>query len=419
VSQDDRETMSTRTTEVPNGIMIAPPGMAKIPKGSEIKTGVPPAMDLDEAARLVEGPMLALCGVVRSDDPDQHPAFQYVRDAFFLPEVAARDQDDGTELGGALVVFLAEAPHEHRVYLNDEVLIRADARAKYGEVVGGPLRSGDLYDLANLRLEGVREGQDGFFWVTQEPGRFALYFDLVPVLKDEEMAAQARTELTVRIMDAMAQEYLRGFLRHAFEADEGVQERMAVDGWVPAPALLPEPWAAMSRAYAEGRDADAEALAADAAPRERVDAMVAAWCADEPFTSERPFLEAAVDRYFAGDYISSVSVALPRLEGIANRVRRDNQLRAENSVSKAMADLDAVSSGPTKGRWLRGQVLERFGAFVERFLNAHTNARAQGPILTRGRHGHAHGASDASVYDRRYALQVLLALDALHFVLKR
>lgn len=27
--------------------------------------------------------------------------------------------------------------------------------------------------------------------------------------------------------------------------------------------------------------------------------------------------------------------------------------------------------------------------------------------------------TDASVYDRRYALQVLLALDALHFVLKR
>lgn len=342
-----------------------------------------------------------------------------MRDAFFLPEVAARDEAGGAELGGALVVFPAEAPHEHRVYLNDEVRIRADARAKYGEVAGGPLRSGDLYDLANLRLEGVREGQDGFFWVTQEPGRFALYFDLVPVLKDEEMAAEARTELTVRIMDAMAQEYLRGFLRHAFEADEGVQERMAVDGWVPAPALLPEPWASMSRAYAEGRDADAEALAADAAPRERVDGMVSAWCADEPFTSERPFLEAAVDRYFAGDYISSVSVALPRLEGIANRVRRDNQLRAENSVSKAMADLDAVSSGPTKGRWLREQVLERFGAFVERFLNAHTNARAQGPILTRGRHGHAHGASDASVYDRRYALQVLLALDALHFVLKR
>jgi hypothetical protein len=145
--------MSTRTTEVPNGIMIAPPGMAKIPKGSEIKTGVPPAMDLDEAARLVEGPMLALCGVVRSDDPDQHPAFQYVRDAFSLPEVAARDHDDGTELGGALVVFPAEAPHEHRVYLNDEVRIRADARAKYGEVASGPLRSGDPSgsDLGHVR----------------------------------------------------------------------------------------------------------------------------------------------------------------------------------------------------------------------------------------------------------------------------
>lgn len=416
--------MSGRTTEVPNGIMIAPPG-ASIPKGSEIKTGIPPAMDLDEASQLVEGPMMALCGVVRSADPDQHPAFQYVRDAFVLPELARRAGESGEAsveggFGGALVVFPTEARHEHRIHLNDEVRVRAEARKKYGGVATeDPLLSGDLYDLANLRLEGVREGQDGFFWVTQEPGRFALYFDLMPVLEDDQMPAEARAALTAEIMDAMAQEYLRAFLRHAFEADEGVQERMAAGGWVPAPALLPEPWASMSRAYAEGREADAEALAADALPRERADAMLVAWCADEPFTAERAFLGTAVERYFAGDYISAVSVAMPRLEGIVNTVRRANQLRAEASVSKAMAGLDGLSSGPTKGRWLHGRVLDRFEDFVERFLDRHTNARAQGPILTRGRHGHAHGVSDASVYDRRYALQVLLALDALHFVLKR
>lgn len=37
----------------------------------------------------------------------------------------------------------------------------------------------------------------------------------------------------------------------------------------------------------------------------------------------------------------------------------------------------------------------------------------------RGRDGHAHGASDARVYDRRDALQLLLAPSALPFVLKR
>ncbi|MET0399602.1 MAG: hypothetical protein ABW277_22620 [Longimicrobiaceae bacterium] len=417
--------MSELQQEVSNGILIAPPGQTKIPEGSHIKAAVPPVMDLDEASTRIDGPMLALCGVVRSAEPDRHPAFSYVRDAFVLPELAGRAAEgqapDSTPgIGGALVVFPAEAPPQRRVYLDDEVRVHAEVRVKYGAVrAGEPLRAGDLYDLANLRLEGVREGKDGFFWVTQEPGRFALYFDLVPVLGGEGMGAEVREALHREILDGMAQELLRGFLRLAFEEGAQVQEGMAADGWVPAPGLLPEPWTSMCRAYGEGRQGDAEALAAGAFTAERADLMLDAWCADEPFASERGFLETAVRRYFAEDYISSVSVALPRLEGIANRVRRDNQLRAENSISRAMEGLDDLSSGPTKGRWLRGQVLERFEVFVERFLDRHTNARAQGAVLVRGRHGHAHGASDASVYDRRYALQVLLAVDALHFILKR
>lgn len=415
----------SESQEVPNGILIAPQGQISIPKGTNLTFGVPPVMDLDEASTLIDRPLLAVCGAVRSAEPDQHPAFSFVRETFILPELARRAaegpaQETTPGIGAALVVFPAEAPRNWRVYLNDEVRVRAGARVKYGAVqAGDPIRANDLYDLTDLRLEGVREGQDGFFWVTQEPSRFALYFDLVPVHNGEEMQAGAREALHKEIMDGMAQEHLRGFLRLAFEDNAGVQERMAGDGWVPAPVLLPEPWRSMCRAYGEGREGDAEMLAAAAFTPERVDTMLEAWCADEPFASERVFLETAVRRYFDGDYISSVSVALPRLEGIANRVRRDNQLRAENSVSKAMGDLDGLSSGPTRGRWLWGQVLERFEAFVERFLDRHTSARAQGPIFVRGRHGHAHGASDASVYDRKYALQVLLAVDALHFILKR
>lgn len=415
--------MQTNEPDVPGGILIGPEGMP-IPEGTELLVGIPPALDLEEATALLDRPMVALCGIARSANPSEHPTFEYVRDAFLLPEIARRHQAtpagvpvDG--IGGALVVFPSDVPGERCVYLNGEVRVKAGARMKYtGVEAGAPIRVSDLYDLSDLRLEGVREGTDGFFWVTQEPGRWALYFDLVPLAGDQ-VPDDARAELHAEIMDAMAQEHLRSFLRHAFEVDVGVQERMAKDGWVPSPALLPEPWAPMCRAYAEGHDAEAEEMAAAWVTRERVDAMLAAWVADEPFTSERPFLERTIRHYFEGDYISAVAVALPRLEGVANRVRRDGQLRAEKNVVKAMKNLDAVSSGATKGRWLRGEVLERFEAFVKRFLDRHTDARAAGPVLERGRHGHAHGASDASVYDRRYALQVLLAFDALHFILRR
>ncbi|MGH7528236.1 MAG: hypothetical protein ACREMX_16200 [Gemmatimonadales bacterium] len=43
--------------------------------------------------------------------------------------------------------------------------------------------------------------------------------------------------------------------------------------------------------------------------------MLNSWIADEPFASDRGFLERGIERYQAGDYISAVSVLLPRIEG--------------------------------------------------------------------------------------------------------
>lgn len=166
---------------------------------------------------MIDRPLLAICGIARSADPEQHPAFALVLNAFLLPEVSRRRETGSLQEGfdgirSALVIFPAETPRERRVLLNDEIRVQVQVRVKYGGVeAGDPVRVSDLYDLTGLRLEGVREGKDAFFWVTQEPGRFALYFDLVPVLCEAEMPHEARVELHREIMDAMAQEHLRGF----------------------------------------------------------------------------------------------------------------------------------------------------------------------------------------------------------------
>jgi hypothetical protein len=46
----------------------------------------------------------------------------------------------------------------------------------------------------------------------------------------------------------------------------------------------------------------------------------------------------------------------------------------------------------------------------------HFRPSAPGASRTRGRHAHAHGATGDPQYDQLYALKIILALDALHFV---
>jgi hypothetical protein len=405
-----------------HGIIIVPRGQVKVEEGQSLDAGIPPTLDLDLAADQIKRPMLATCGIVRSPEPDRHPAFRFVAGRFLLPELERRRARLNKRLlaviRSALVILPAEDPTQARVLLNQEVEVRSQDRATTGGVLlGEGFRPENTYDLAGLELDGLQAGRDGFFWVVPEPGGHALYFNLLPLL-DHRLPEEQEAELHRAILDTMAQEYLRAFFRRGFDADAEVRQRLAQEGWVPSPLLLPDPWLEMVDSFTRG-EPDVTDLAAAAFPSERAEAVLDLWCRDQPFTADRPFLERGIERYFAGDYISAVSVMLPRIEGIMNAVRRDAGLRAENSVRQALTTLDSLSSGPLKGRWLRSEVLQHFESFVHAFLDSGPSARAKGPLLKRGRHGHAHGATSAAAYDQRYALQAILAIDALHFILRR
>lgn len=405
-----------------HGIVITPPGQISIEKGESLGVGVPPVLDLDLAAAQIARPMVATCGIVRATEPDRHRAFNFVAERFLLPELQERNARSGRKLPSvvrsALVILPLEDPARPQVLLNQEVVVRSrDQTASEDVLLGEGFQPQNIYDLTGLELGGVRVGQDGFFWITPETGGHALYFNLVPLL-GQRLSEEQEAELQQAILDAMAQEYLRSYFRRGFDDEAGVRQRIAQAGWVPAPLLLPDPWLEMVDSYTRG-EPDVVDLAAAAFSPDRAGAVLDLWCRDEPFAADRPFLERGIERYFAGDYISAVSVVLPRIEGIMNAVRRNAGLRAEDSVRKALVTLDSLSSGRLKGRWLRSEVLQHFESFVNEFLDKGPSARAKGPLLKRGRHGHAHGATSAEAYDQRYALQVILAIDALHFILRR
>jgi hypothetical protein len=171
----------------------------------------------------------------------------------------------------------------------------------------------DMFDLRSFALDGVDMQTDGFAWIRPERNGWALYFNFIPnggaIVR---ISAEDRTAVMRSVQDAIAQEMSPTFLHGVFAEGSQGRSQMATDRWCPTPILLPEPWKEMTAAYTSGKPDEATSLAVAAVSFPELDTMQATWVAEEPFASDRAFLERGIERYKAGDYISAISVLLPR-----------------------------------------------------------------------------------------------------------
>jgi hypothetical protein len=209
---------------------------------------------------------------------------------------------------------------------------------------------------------------------------------------------------------------LRIFAAGVFTDDPTIRDAMSADGWCPTPILLPQPWQQMCAAYTAADPAAAERIAIAAVRPPDLDLMLRSWLEYAPFASDRRFLETGIERYRCGDYISSISVLLPRIEGLANRVRERRGIGARDSLAQVFTSLEQLASADVRDGFIASRIREEFGALITKFLLVRFRPTDPGAATTRGRHAHADGATGDPHYDQPYALKIILALDALHFV---
>lgn len=172
-------------------------------------------------------------------------------------------------------------------------------------------------------------------------------------------------------------------------------------------------------AYDDGDSARAAELAIEVVDEDTLDQMLANWEQEEPFQSDLPFLERGVRHYNDEDYISSVAVLLPRLEGLTNRALKAAGATAKRRLADAYADVVKAATGETQDRWIGRQLRERMDEAVEEFFTAGFDPNDPDAEDTLGRHAHTHGATKAERYGQEYALKVILAIDSLFFILNR
>lgn len=414
----------------PAGIVVAPPGEGGPEEGDSIDLVAPPEpadLDLQKLCQKIDGPAIVPCGVLRVDDPETDPTLQQVTESYLLPELRRRGETGGATAGylpikQALVVISTgdeqgEAGYE--VFVNEEVDVTGEISLKYGDVEKGEaIGTGELHHIHCLTFPKVGD-KESYLWLRHEPNGYALYFDFLPTLVGVDVDEETEERLSEIIREGMASEFLRGLYAGALEEPESIRKAMTVDGWFPSPAILPQPWREMCTAYDDGDPAHASELAIEAVDEESLDQMLENWVQEEPFKTDLPFLERGVQQYKEGDYVSSASVLLPRIEGLTNRALKAAGATAKSRLADAFGDVEKVATGPTQNRWIGRQLREAMNGAVDEFFMAQFNPNDPDAEGTLGRHAHAHGATKADRYDQAYALKVLLAIDSLFFILNR
>lgn len=417
--------------EPPAGILIGADVNTGISEGTTISSFVPDDFnDIERLGEEIGQPALVPLGIVRTDNPNEHTTFKMVLRGWISPEldrrIAAGERPPSARMiHEALIIFPPrEHPERHRVLFDAEVRAGVVMRPAYKSLVATdliagevPLSVGDMFDLRAATLDGVNMEKDGFLWIRREGTGWALYFNFLPSSGFEAKISESdQAQIMAAVQDAVAQQLLRSFLTDVLTEDQNVRSKMAADGWCVTPILLPEPWREICAAYARGDVREAEAAAVAAVSSAALDRMAESWVLDEPFTSDRRFLETGIERYKAGDYISAVSVLLPRIEGLANRVREARLIGARDSTSQVFRSLEQFASSEVRDGHLATRIREEFDALVTHFLLARFKPSEPGARSVRGRHAHAHGATGDPQYDQVYALKIILALDALYFV---
>lgn len=413
----------------PAGLVVPPREQSGPEEGDSVTPVLPtdPAMvNLDQLRDELDGPALVPCGVQRVDDPETDPMLRQVTKLYLWPELGRREQAGEKAasylpLEEMLVVIRAgdeEAGYE--VLLNEEVEVTGEISLKYGERVekGDAIHASELHHVHSLSFPAVEEG-NSYLWVRHEPAGYAVYFNFLPTREDEELDDDTEKRLAEVIREGMASEFLRGIYAGALEEPGSIRKTMSEDGWFPSPALLPQPWRSMCKAYDDGDPTRAAELAIDAVDEDTLDRMVENWKQEEPFQSDLGFLERGVVHYKNGDYISSASVILPRLEGLTNRALKEAGGTAQTRLTDALGDVGEAATGATQDRWIGRQLRARLDEAVEEFFMASFDPNDPDAEDTLGRHAHAHGATKAGRYDEAYALKVLLAIDSLFFILNR
>lgn len=257
-------------------------------------------------------------------------------------------------------------------------------------------------DIANVRSVtlGVEIPPDaGFAFVYESGWERAYFFDFGPLATGMARTFDISAELGVQKTYLLHRERCR-------LTDEEWTVLLSQD-WFPFILLPQRTLDLMFGLLRAGRPVDLVLNDISAAVEARLPTFLSGMEEKPALATQVPLIERAIEHYRKGDFLSSVSVLFPRIEGIWRGIARPAGRAPHKALAKTVVEAGATRLSPASPL-----LAVRFLEFLKtRFLPNFDPSRPEG--LTR--HTVSHGVASAEEFDRKGALLGLLIVNQLRY----
>ena len=279
------------------------------------------------------------------------------------------------------------------------------ARVKRPIAAGANVTLDHILDISKLQLNGVTVPANAGVLVILSAGwRKGLYFDFTPLHRIDKPR-------TYDLEATLGQYYSYLLFQHLFSMTDAVLEEFFRQGWFPFIHLPHGTLRTFVEWATAGFPLDEQLGTIVPAVTETVAAQIDGWKTHPLFLNHHTLIVTAFQRYAAGDFVSAVSILLPRIEGIL----RDHHFAvpAAQRASQENLAASAITHAQLPCHLYSLLLPLRFRRYLEEVYFASFDPRNPSGL---NRNTVAHGVAPADAFDRKGAtlgFLILLQLVAL------
>lgn len=262
----------------------------------------------------------------------------------------------------------------------------------------------DIADLTRVRFPGIQMKSDcAVIYIFSNGWRRGLYFDFLPV---QPQSSHRTSDLET--LFASFHSYLLFPEVHRLEPK--VKEKMFECGWFPFIRLLGQHFEEICNALKnEFPLIETEIKVVNSFDEKSIRDMKDAWMTKEVFKKHETVIETAIDRFVEEDYISTIHILYPRIEGLMRYIYigESGKPTSRKLVDKLTAPVAKKSID------LSLFLPEDFNEYLKQFYFSSFDLEKCEIDLSR--HSLAHGVAKEEDFSKIRAFQAILILDQISY----
>lgn len=322
----------------------------------------------------------------------------------FLREWVIRERTNESSISNCLILMSKE--NSAKVYINIPTIMNIIARRRIN--AGDPIAREDIADIREIVFDDTEIKDTNYLaiiYIFSIGWKKGLFYDFTSMAKK---SSEAQSINSIRTLLASFYAYIIFPEIHKIYPE--IKEALTRDGWFPFIRILGKNFDLLCDAIKNNFPiSDVSLDIINSFDKKYVNDMVDAWMKKELFKNHEIIIRKGIDEFLEEDYISSIHILYPRIEGLMRHIYLGEEQKATSfNLAKKLA-----SMGKQRTNEFGLFLPDDFDAYMREFYFSSFDLEKGDINLSR--HSLAHGVAKDSEFNKIKAFQAILIMDQISF----